>query len=360
MLLSKEDCRAIARHAGLDVLMDELIDRLTRAIDEYDPQRTSVLARDGFHYHNPYHGLLEWMPVMQVGDTATVKVVGYHPANPTVKGLPTILSTISNYDVTTGHLVGLVDGTFLTALRTAAASAVATRVLAKSGSDTVGMIGCGAQAVSQLHALSRVMSIDRVLFHDRDPKVAATFAERASVGGRVSARFDQTATAALVSTSDVLCTTTSVAIGEGPVFEDRDLRAWVHVNAVGSDFSGKFELPRSLLERSLVVPDCREQAQREGECQQLPPDRIDTDLVALIQQRERFVGSRDKSSVFDSTGWAYEDHVVMQLFLDHAREMGVGTAIEIESHTDDPHDPYDFIVSGAKSEVGSRESEVRS
>ena len=179
-------------------------------------------------------------------------------------------------------------------------------------------------------------------------------------GALHSRRRHRPATAALVSTSDVLCTTTSVAIGEGPVFEDRDLRAWVHVNAVGSDFSGKFELPRSLLERSLVVPDCREQAQREGECQQLPPDRIDTDLVALIQQRERFVGSRDKSSVFDSTGWAYEDHVVMQLFLDHAREMGVGTAIEIESHTDDPHDPYDFIVSGAKSEVGSRESEVRS
>ena len=80
-----------------------------------------IPARSGFNYNVPQLGLIEWMPLYQVGSKVTIKIVGYHPKNPKIFGLPTILSSISQYDTITGHLLGLADGVLLTALRTGAA-----------------------------------------------------------------------------------------------------------------------------------------------------------------------------------------------------------------------------------------------
>ena len=143
MIVGRDDVARIVEAVGLDALMDEMIDRLSAAITSFDETTTRVRARDGFHYQEPDLGLLEWMPVMQTGEATTIKVVGYHPLNPTLHDLPTILSTISVYETGSGHLKGLADGTFLTALRTGAASAVASRVLARRNSKVLGLVGCG-------------------------------------------------------------------------------------------------------------------------------------------------------------------------------------------------------------------------
>jgi ornithine cyclodeaminase/alanine dehydrogenase-like protein (mu-crystallin family) len=346
LILSSLDVRTIVHQVGLNRLMDDMIQRLMTTFRHYDATCYSIPARAGFTYHNPHLGLLEWMPVMQRGAEVTIKVVGYHPANPGLNHLPTILSTVSSYDTHTGHLIGLADATFLTALRTGAASAIATRALMHPESRVVGLIGAGAQAVSQLHALSRVIEIDHVMVYDANPAVTRTFSARVDFLNLEITPVDADGLYRLASDADVICTATSVEIGDGEVFSDHNLKPHLHVNAVGADFPGKFEVPLTLLRRSFVCPDFPEQAFKEGECQRLQPDQIGGSLVEVIQQPDRYAYARQMTSVFDSTGWALEDQVAMQLLLEYAGEMGLGMAVELESASDDPRDPYHFARNG--------------
>lgn len=341
-ILARHHVGRIVAEVGLDTLMDEMIDKMTAAIEQYDETRTLVRPRDGFHYTEPDVGLLEWMPVMHTAERTTIKVVGYHPSNPTRRNLPTILSTVSVYDTATGHLAGLADGTFLTALRTGAASAVASRILARPDSRVLGLVGCGAQSITQLHAMLRSFPIEQVLIHD------ASAANLASLPGRAAAVLPPTVDLSvapldlLVQTVDIMCTSTSIGIGKGPVFDDLPTRSWLHVNAVGSDFPGKVELPRSFLSRSLVCPDHREQAMREGECQQLAPEEIGPSLIELVAAADVYRDARNRTTVFDSTGWALEDRVGIQLLIDHADRLGLGLLVELENIGVDPLDPYRF------------------
>lgn len=343
LILSSDDVQQIVLHYGLDVVMDVLISRLSEAIQEYDTQFTEIPVRSGFNYEWPHSGLVEWMPVFQLGSQVVIKVVGYHPSNPSQFGLPTIVSTISSYDTATGHLLGLMDGVLLTALRTGAASAVASRALAHPASSTLGLIGCGAQAITQLHALSRLFELDRVLIYDIDPDALLSFRERCAMlalnADIVSAEIED-----IVPGSDILCTATSIGVGSGPLFSQLSTRPHLHVNAVGSDFPGKIELPLELLLQSFVCPDFREQAVAEGECQQLAVDQIGPDLVEVIQKQQNFTAIQKQRSVFDSTGWALEDQVAMEVFLEYASELGLGQEIAIETLPADAKNPYHFAA----------------
>lgn len=355
LILSTEDIRQIVRRVGVDALMDELIARLTSAFATYDEDSVTVPARSGFAYQNPHLGLIEWMPVMQVGEQVTIKIVGYHPSNPVRFDLPTIISTISTYDTRTGHLVGVADGTFVTALRTGAASAIASQLLAHPDSATVGLIGAGAQALTQLHALSRRFDLRRAVVFDTDTEAARSFARRAAFIDLDVACVEGTGLAGLVAEADILCTTTSIGVGCGPVFEDHGCRPWLHVNAVGSDFPGKFEVPLSLLQRSLVCPDFRAQAIKEGECQRLATHQIGPDLYRLIQQPGTYSDARLGETVFDSTGWALEDHIALMMMLDYAADLGLGTRMGLEAISADPHNPYAMALPTADEVVSSRQ-----
>ena len=148
---------------------------------------------------------------------------------------------------------------------------------------------------------------------------------------------------ALLSSSDIICSSTTVSPGIGPVFADHETRPWVHINAVGSDFTGKQELPRSLLEKCFVCPDYLEQAIREGECQQLAPHDIGPSLVEIVCQPEAYRHVQQQRSVFDSTGWALEDQAAIDMFLHYAHQLGLGTEVQIESNSRDAKNPYHFL-----------------
>jgi len=128
LVLATEDIRVIMREVGLDRLMDEIIAGLERALEAFTPENDRIPIREGFSYGVPSDGLLEWMPAMTLGGHATMKIVGYHPSNPNAHQLPTILSTALTFDTGTGQLLGICDATVLTAMRTGAASAVATEI----------------------------------------------------------------------------------------------------------------------------------------------------------------------------------------------------------------------------------------
>ncbi|MEO0870226.1 MAG: ornithine cyclodeaminase family protein, partial [Cyanobacteria bacterium J06642_11] len=192
------------------------------------------------------------------------------------------------------------------------------------------------------HALSRCFDVQKVLIFDSDPTVSQSFAERVACLGLDHLEIIITDVAKIVATADILCTATSVDVGQGPVFPDQDPNPWLHINAVGADFPGKFEVPLSLLERSFVCPDFREQALREGECQQLKNfHKIGAELSDVVKQPHQFLPYQQQLTVFDSTGFALEDQVVMNMLLDYATELDIGTLTELESAAD-VKNPYSF------------------
>ncbi len=339
LFLGRDDVARLAATVGLDSLMDEVIAGLEASLRAFDPATTRIPVRDGFDYDSPRPGLVEWMPLLTVGRNVLIKTVAYHPHNPG-QGIPTVLATLSLYDVANGHLLAVADGGLATAVRTGAASAVASRLLARPDSRVLGLVGCGMQAVTQLHALSRCFDLREVLIHDADPRVERSFAQRTAAFGvpvRPAPRREVEAAA------DLLCTATSVAPGEGAVLDGDALRPWVHINAVGSDFPGKTELPAGLVRRAWVCADFREQALREGECQQLAPEEVGASLDELVKTPERFAHLRGETTIFDSTGFALEDQVAMEVLLAHAHHLGLGTELPLESVSHDAWDPYALV-----------------
>jgi L-lysine cyclodeaminase len=331
---------AMLGRIGPDALMDAMIDRLRARYVDFNSAGVQARDRDGFRYDKPALGLLEWMPTHEVGGPVVVKMVGYHPTNPVQRLLPSVIATTSMWDTETGHLVAIADATLLTAIRTGAASAVATDLLAVTGPVTVGVVGLGAQAVTQVHAISRVRPIERIIGIDVDEHVAASFERRIAFLGAEVEVVPPERSLTLLGEVDVLCTCTSVEIGAGPVLGFVEPRPWLHVNAVGADFPGKVELPLELLERAFVVPDVRSQCCVEGECQQLGPESIGPELPTLVRHAATAVHRRGEITVYDSTGWAIQDAVALQLAVEVADEHQLGMHIRLELLSSDPYDPY--------------------
>lgn len=335
------DLAKVIVDVGLDAMLDELIARLAVAIGEYDPSAVDGKIRTGFHYEHPELGLIEWMPAMRVGSTVSVKTVGYHPTNPAARLLPSVLSTTALYDTTSGHLRSICESTLLTALRTGAASALVTDVLAIDAPIRIGVVGAGAQAVTQVHAIGRVRELTEVIVTDIDGEVAGTFAQRLpDYADRIRVT-NGTEFSAAVPILDVLCTCTSVAPGAGPVVDLQATKSNLHVNAVGADFPGKTELPVEFLRAAVVIPDVTEQCLVEGESQRLKAADLGPDMVSLLQNQNDELAQR--VTVFDSTGWAFEDLIAAELFADHADRLELGRRLQFVHNPIDPYDPYEAV-----------------
>jgi ornithine cyclodeaminase/alanine dehydrogenase-like protein (mu-crystallin family) len=344
-VITPHDVTEILDRVGRDAVMDRVIDRLDEGMREVGMGRRALSPlRGGFVRDEPVIGVWEWMPHRDPGDGITLKTVGYSPANPTRFGLPTILGTLLRFDDHTGSLTALVDGGILTAVRTGAASAVAARLLADPAAETVGIIGAGAQSVTQLHALTRVRPIRTALVFDPDPARTASFADRVAF---LPVEVRPTAPEAIAAAADILVTATSVAPGAGPVLPDVPVREHLHVNAVGADLVGKTELPPGLLRRSHVVADHPEQARREGESQQLPAGRLPAGIAELCARPELAHALRGRPTVYDSTGFALQDHLAMEVVLELAAEHDLGRRVQLEHHPVDAADPYSLPRGGA-------------
>ncbi|MEU5344366.1 ornithine cyclodeaminase family protein [Streptomyces sp. NPDC020766] len=339
-IVDAEAIAAIVAKVGLGHLYDLTIARMEAVLTGAPGAQVEMKQRDGFLLEAPQLGLLEWMPAVRHGVTVSIKIVGYNPHNPVKNRLPTILSTLCAFDADSGHLRAVIDGTFATAIRTGAASALASRVLARPDAAVLGLVGCGAQSVTQLHALSRVFPFTEVLVCDTDVRAENSFEARARLPEGV---VRIAPLAEVEERADVLCTATSVAPRHGPVIRGTALKPWVHINAIGSDMPGKTELPLDLLRGAVVCPDHMEQARAEGDCQQLAPEEIGPSLTEILQDADAHQKLSPVTTVYDSTGLALQDLVMVEVFEELARELDVGHRIAIEATADDPQDPYSFL-----------------
>jgi len=342
IVLTQDGIRSIIEKEGIDQIMDLLISRLDDEVKNYNTATTKIPVRSGFNYTVPNPGLVEWMPIYHSGEDIVIKLVGYHPNNPSLFGIPTIASTISAYTTQTGQLKGIMDGVLPTALRTGAASAMASKYLAQPDSSVLGLIGCGAQSVTQLHALSRLFNFENVLIYDTNENAMRSFTARIECLG-LSVNIEHSSINDIVEKSDIVCTATSININEGPLFENIEPKPHAHFNAVGSDFPGKTELPVSLLKKAFVSPDFLEQALQEGESQQMLKGHIGPEIDHIVKYPETHQPYQNKLTVFDSTGWALEDYVVFNLFMDLAAKHNLGKELSIEYLPDDAINPYHFL-----------------
>lgn len=262
-------------------------------------------------------GDLLLMPGVRTGASGfSVKLVTVVGSNAD-RGLPTVQAVVVWFDAATGRPLALIDGPTLTAMRTGAASGVATRLLARSDASVAALIGSGAQAEWQLRAVMAARPISRFLVYARSPGARDAFAERmaAEVGVDVE---PMKSTEEAVRRADVVCCATTSAT---PVFDAGWLRPGAHVNGVGAFRLGMVELPPELFGRAeLVAVDSHEAAMAEAgdvvaaiEGGLLREDAlVEIGSVARSWVEERPEGA---ITVFKSVGLAIQDVAAAELIV---------------------------------------------
>lgn len=268
-----------------------------------------------------YHGDFRAMPAYFNG-AAGLKWVNAHPENPTKHGRPTVRGLYILSDPATADPLAVMDATWLTAARTGASAAVATRHLARPDSRSVGFIGTGAQARTLLMALREVRDDLEVVAADKSQSAAEAFASEA--GGRAASIQE-------AAGCDIVCTATPAT---APVVERAWIRPGTHINAMGADGHGKQELDPQILSDGLVVVDDVAQAQGSGEVNVplrdgiLKIDELDTNLGEIVAGLKAGRTAKEQITLFDSTGLAIQDVALARVVYQAARDRGVGSSID--------------------------------
>jgi len=287
-------------------------------------------------------GVIELMPTSD-GLTYGFKYVNGHPSN-MKKGLQTVTAFGLLADVQTGYPVLLSEMTILTALRTAATSAMAAKWLAPKGATTMALIGNGAQAEFQALAFKAVCGITEVRLYDIDP--AATAKCAANLAGRrltiVSCRSPEEA----ILGAQIITTVTADKTN-ATILTDNMVGAGVHINGVGGDCPGKTELHRDILLRSSIFVEYPPQTRVEGEVQQLAPDHPVTELWQVIAGAARGRSHADQVTLFDSVGFAIEDFSALTYVRDQLAETGLCDQLDMIADPDDPRDLFGMILRAA-------------
>lgn len=275
-------------------------------------------------YLDEYQGDFRAMPAY-VDESAGVKWVNVHPNNPVEKDLPSVMATIIYSDPDSGFPLAIMDGTVITNFRTGAAGAVASKYLARRDSKSLGLIGCGAQAQTQLEAISRAFDLEEVFVYSRNRSSVDRFVDRNS---RYKAR---KASLERAASCDIVCTTTPV---RKPLVTRRMIRDGTHINAIGADAAGKEELDPSILKEAKVVVDDIHQAVYSGEINVpiskglFSPDDIFATLGEVVAGLKR-VRIGNEITVFDSTGLAIQDIAMAKVVYDKAKQCGMGTELDM-------------------------------
>ena len=256
---------------------------------------------------------------------AGVKWVNVHPQNRSL-GLPSIMAILIYSDPETGYPLAIMDATEITAYRTGAAAAVASKYLARPDSHTVGIIGAGFQAHTQI--LAHAELFDPISIHVFDVSKAAVDKLKCSLSEFPIRDCSIQESVA----SDIVCTLTP---SRKPIIEEEWIKPGTHINAVGADAPGKQELDPSIVKEAIVVVDDLEQASGSGEIN-VPIEKgtysineVYGTLAELVAGKKKGRASNKDVTVFDSTGIAVEDIAVAKLLFDKAQERGGYPSIDL-------------------------------
>ena len=264
------------------------------------------------------------MPAALPG-SAGLKWVNVHPQNPP-HGLPSVMAVLIYNDPETGYPLAIMDATEITAYRTGAAAAIASKYLARQSPHTMGVIGAGYQAYTQILAHAELFNPISITAFDISKAAVDRLAQslpRFSIRGCSI----QEAVA-----SDIVCTLTP---SRSPIVKREWIGRGTHINAVGADAPGKQELEPSILKEAIVVVDDLTQASHSGEIN-VPiqkglysADEIYGTLAEVIVGKKKGRTDNKAITVFDSTGIAVEDIAVARLLFQKAQEKGGYPSIDL-------------------------------
>ena len=309
--------------------IDELIDTLEQAHIQCSTGRAVMPVRLVVPLPQ-IHGRITSMPGCLNDDNALgMKVVTYFQENPK-RGLPAILATIMLFSVETGKMIAVMDGSYITAIRTACASAMATRALANRETPVLGILGAGVQARAHIQALSRVRKLQQIKIYSPSG-ISATKIRKdmePDVGVEVAASAEDA-----VKHSDIVVTVTTA---KEPILKSEWLNAGVHINAVGSHRPDLREIDGATLARAKVVVDSREAIMAEcGDIllalneKSVPDDVIHAEIGEVLAGIKSGRESAGEITLYKSVGIAIQDVATANLVYHRALDRKVGTQVEI-------------------------------
>jgi len=276
-----------------------------------------------------YQGDFRAMPAYLEGvEACGMKWVNVHPQNKK-HGLPSVMALIIINDPKTGLPLAVMDGTYITNLRTGAAGGIAAKYLARENSSRVALVGCGAQAQTQLMALNEIFDIETVFLYDCLKSQPEIFLKKMRY-------LDLKMSAAknipdCLKNADIVVTTTP---SRRPIVKPEWIKNGTHINAIGADAPGKEELETGILKKAKVVVDDITQAIHSGEIN-VPMTRktitrknIHADLGDIITGKKQGRKSREEITVFDSTGLAILDVAMAHYVYQQARKNKVGKTVK--------------------------------
>ncbi|WP_191563304.1 ornithine cyclodeaminase [Janibacter melonis] len=336
------DVNHIARWAAesdLEQILGELVGYLEEDFSRWE--QFDLVPRIASHSS---HGVVELMPTSD-GESYSFKYVNGHPSNP-ARGYQTVTAFGMLADVHNGYPTFLSEMTLLTALRTAATSAMAAKALARSDSAVMALIGTGCQAEFQALAFRSVLGINQLRVWDIDPAAMDKFVRNVEPLGFKVVVADSSAHAVLGS--DVITTCTADK-ANATVLTDAMVVPGVHVNAIGGDCPGKTELDVQILQRADVFVELPEQTRVEGEIQQMAPDFPVTELWRVVTGAEPGRVSAEQVTVFDSVGFAVEDFSALRYLRDRVLRTGHYQQLDLIADPADPKDLYSLVRTAAGS-----------
>jgi alanine dehydrogenase len=304
------------------LVVEEVIEAVAQAFAAYSGGKTQTPLRVGVEPPGQ-DGVLLAMPCAVAPNAMGAKIVSVFRGNPS-RGLPTVTSTYLLSDYETGAPLAIMDGGYLTALRTAAGSAVATRYLAQADADRLGVFGTGVQARFHVETIRRVRPLRRVLVAGTSREKAEGFADWVKETSGLAA---EPASAEDASAASIVaaCTTSPT-----PVVMNERVQAGAHVNAVGAFTPSTRELPSDLVARARVYVDTRAGAFSEAGDLLLAVQEGSFDLDSVVGEVGDLVlralaAEPAQLTVYKSVGAAFLDAATARLAYDRARARGIGT-----------------------------------
>lgn len=332
--VSVDDMMKLVNKIGIEKVLTELA-----AYIEADFKRWPEFDKTPRVASHSDEGVIELMPTADA-ENYGFKYVNGHPKN-MKEGYQTVtafgvLSSVSN-----GYPILLSEMTILTALRTAATSALVAKYLAPKGATTMALIGNGAQCEFQALAFKAICGVNTVRLYDVDPAATEKAVKNLSSTGlnvdACSTGQDAIEGAGIITTctADKLCAT---------ILTDNMVGAGVHINAIGGDCPGKTELHRDILTRSDIFVEYPPQTRIEGEIQQLAEDYPVTELwQVMLGQAE---GRKDARQItlFDSVGFAIEDFSALRFISDKIKDHPFYEPLDMLADPDDPRDLFGMVT----------------
>jgi alanine dehydrogenase len=258
-------------------------------------------------------------------EAAGMKWVNVHPQNPS-HGLPTVMAIMIYNDLKTGYPLSVMDATDITAYRTGATAAIASKYLARRDSHTLGIIGAGRQAYAQIDAHLQLFNLKLIKVFDLSREAAQKLISFFPGYRLKECSLEETAA------SDIVCTLTPART---PFLKKEWIDKGTHINAVGADAAGKEEIEPAILRKAIVVVDDIKQASAAGEIN-VPVtkglfivEEIYGTLGEIIVGRKQGRKDKDAITIFDSTGLAIEDLAVAKLVYEKAKKSDSNLSLDI-------------------------------